>query len=313
MDNPAAPGAGQPSTAPAAASAFPPHSGGPSASPNPSTVQHFAVRLPSFWPQNPQVWFLQVECQFALAGITGQTTKYRHVVSVLPQDVAAQLVDVLAAPPAQNPYDALQAAILDRTTASERQRLQQLLTTEELGDRRPSQLLRHMQSLLGERAQSFDASLLKELFLQRLPANVQMILATATSLPLPELAAHADKIMEVSSPHVAAIPAAVPLQAASAPHAPAPNGGDSLVQFRENFNRLSAMVVSALQTPRARPRRRSSQRFRSPGNGPSPRSPGHARDDSPAPGLCRYHRRFGAAARHCILPCTWEGNSPGGR
>ncbi|XP_064479140.1 uncharacterized protein LOC135392354 [Ornithodoros turicata] len=308
-----APGAGQPSAAPATSSAIAPHPEGSTAASTPSTVQHLAVRLPSFWPENPQVWFLQVECQFALAGITNQTTKYRHVVSVLPQDVAAQLVDLLATPPTQNPYDTLRTATLDRTTASERQRLQQLLTTEGLGDRRPSQLLRHIAVAPWRQGSFFHPSLLKELFLQRLPANVQMILATATSLPLPDFAAHADKIMEVSSPHIAAIPAAVGVQPAHTHSVPVPSGGDSLAHLREDFNRLSAMVVFALQQPRARSRRRTSRRFRSPSNRPTAHPPSHARDGSPAPGLCRYHRRFGAEARHCILPCTWEGNSSGGR
>ncbi|XP_064470176.1 uncharacterized protein LOC135384925 [Ornithodoros turicata] len=143
--------------------------------PGTGTVQHYALRLLAFCPKNPLVWFLQVECQFALAGITNQLTQFRHVVSVLPHDIASQIIDVLCAPPASNPYDAVKKAILDRTTASERQRLQQLLTAGELGDRRPGQLLRDMQNLFGERAFTFDPALLKELFLQRLPSVVFLL------------------------------------------------------------------------------------------------------------------------------------------
>lgn len=188
-----------------------------SASPAPSderstaSIHHYAVRLPPFWTHNPVVWFLQVESQFALAGITTQLTQFRHVVSVLPQEVAAQLVDILAAPPATNPYDALKSAVLERTTASERKRFQELLSAEDLGDRRPTELLRHMNSLLGERAASFDQSLLKQLFLQRLPATAQMILASASTLQLQQLAELADKIIEVSPQSISAMPSAPPL------------------------------------------------------------------------------------------------------
>lgn len=98
-----------------------------------SAVGHVAVRLPSFWPANPDVWFHQVECHFDLAGITSQLTRYRHVVSVLPPTIASELTDILSAPPQRNPYDALRAAVLDRTMVSERTRLQQLLSAEELG------------------------------------------------------------------------------------------------------------------------------------------------------------------------------------
>lgn len=300
--------------------AFPPAAPQTASSTAPSTspaVQHFAVRLPPFWPQNPTVWFLQVECQFELAHITTQLTKFRHVVSVLPQDIAAQVVDILSAPPANAPFDALKTAILERTTASERKRLQQLLTAEELGDRRPSQLLRDMQNLLADRAATFDPALLKELFLSRLPANVQMILATATTLPLQDLATHADKIMEVSPPQVAAIPAAAsfshavacgPATCAAITETHPSNLAGAVAQLQADLSRLSTLVASSLARNDTRrrgsrsARRHSSSRTRSPT--PTPQQPS---------GLCRYHRRFGSNAQHCILPCSWAGNSSGDR
>ncbi|KAG0428216.1 hypothetical protein HPB47_024784, partial [Ixodes persulcatus] len=112
-----------------------------------AAVQNF--RLPPFWPKNPTVWLMQVEAQFRLRHITSQETRYLHTVSSLPADVAEELADILAAPDPVNPFDQLKAAILDRKTESERSRLQQLLNTEELGDRRPSQLLHRMRQLLG--------------------------------------------------------------------------------------------------------------------------------------------------------------------
>ncbi|XP_064485159.1 uncharacterized protein LOC135397484 [Ornithodoros turicata] len=293
----------------------------------PSSIQHYAMRLPPFWSHNPGVWFLQVECQFALGGITSQLTKFRHVVSVLPQDVAAQVVDILSAPPAANQYDALKTAVLERTTASERKRFQELLSSEDLGDRRPSELLRHMQGLLGERALSFDASLLKQLFLQRLPTTVQMILASASTLPLQELADLADKILEVSLPSISAVPAAPPLPSAVSPAASSPSAqvrltspsGDSIAQLREDFGRLSAMVASVLSsrapsnTDPVSPRRRRRDPPRSASRAPSRRrSPRRPLQDEPI-GPCWYHQRYGSEARRCTRPCTWTENLPGDR
>ena len=70
------------------------------------------------------------------------------------------------------------------------------------------QLLRRMQLLLGNKlGAGTDAnSFLRELFLQRLPPNVKMVLASADpAMTLENLADMADKIMEVSAPTVAAV------------------------------------------------------------------------------------------------------------
>ncbi|XP_049272387.1 uncharacterized protein LOC125758763 [Rhipicephalus sanguineus] len=61
-------------------------------------VSAVQLRLPSFWPQDPQVWFHQVEAQFSLYRIASETTRYYHVASVLPPDVASELSDVLSNP-----------------------------------------------------------------------------------------------------------------------------------------------------------------------------------------------------------------------
>lgn len=60
------------------------------------------------------------------------------------------LNDLLFRPSASNRYDHLKAAIHNRKIDSERSRLQQLLTAEELGDRRPSQMLRRMRQFSGD-------------------------------------------------------------------------------------------------------------------------------------------------------------------
>ena len=65
--------------------------------------------------------------------------------------------------------------------ASEQRKLQQLISGEELHERKSTQLLRHMQQLLSDKlGSSADTNcFLRELFLQRLPASVRMVLASA--------------------------------------------------------------------------------------------------------------------------------------
>uniref|UniRef100_A0A1X7UIG8 Peptidase A2 domain-containing protein n=1 Tax=Amphimedon queenslandica TaxID=400682 RepID=A0A1X7UIG8_AMPQE len=129
--------------------------------------------------------------------ITSQKIRYDYVVASLLPEVAVEVRDLVLKAPDSDQYDKLKEALIERTAASEQRRLQQLFTGEELGDSKPSQLLRRMEQLLGQAAEAAPA-FLKELFLQRLPSGVRMVLASAKVLA--ELALLADKVMEVSSP-----------------------------------------------------------------------------------------------------------------
>ena len=139
------------------------------ADPRVSAVQ---IKLPPFWLKDPILWFAQVEAQFLTRGITVSKTKLDYVVSCLAPEYATEVR--VPEPSAEQPYETLKAQLTKRTSASEQQRIQELLSTEELGDRTPSQMLRRTQQLLGDMAPRMDAALLRELFLQHLPANVQL-------------------------------------------------------------------------------------------------------------------------------------------
>ncbi|CAN7945791.1 unnamed protein product [Ixodes hexagonus] len=247
------------------------------------------LKLPPFWTKNAKVWFAQVEAQFQLQHITSQITKYLHVVSALPAEVADELEDILAATPTANQYDHLKAAILARKTASERSRLQSLLNMEEVGDQRPSQLLRRMRQLLGDCTSEADTSLLRELFLQRLPSNMVVVLAAAEDMPLERMAELADRVAEYSTTPVVAATGSHPHTSEHAAATPAQDIATRLSRLKKAIQDLR------LSGPRrASSRRRSSHRRASPAPGSS---------DS---GVCWYHRTFGAAARKCFQPCSWQ-------
>nr|XP_037283629.1 uncharacterized protein LOC119176428 [Rhipicephalus microplus] len=73
-----------------------------------------------------------------------------------------------------------------------------LLQHEELGDRKPSQLLRYMRDLLGSTL--VDDSLLRIICLQRQPSHAQAILQVQLNLPLDQLSHIADQVVEISLP-----------------------------------------------------------------------------------------------------------------
>ena len=103
----------------------------------PASVSAVTVKIPPFWPADPQVWFAQVEAQFSMRNITSQRTKFNHVVAWLAPEFATEVRDLLLQPPADTPYDVLHAQLIKQTAASEQRRLRQLFTAEELGDRTP--------------------------------------------------------------------------------------------------------------------------------------------------------------------------------
>ncbi|BHF76011.1 hypothetical protein SprV_0501910900 [Sparganum proliferum] len=89
----------------------------------------------------------------------------------------------------------------------DRQQYHQLLKKESLGDRKPSDLLRRMRFLLGD--MEVDDKFVKEMFLERLPADVQTILTSGSQdLTVSQLAEMADRMVDVQrfqSPSVAQI------------------------------------------------------------------------------------------------------------
>ena len=260
-------------------------------------VSAVALKIPPFWPADPAVWFAQVEAQFSTKGVVQQRTRFDHVVAALAPDVITEVRDVILHPPADRPYDRLKEALIQRTEASEQRRLQQLLTAEELGDRKPSQLLRHMQHLLGDSGPAPDSAFVRQLFLQRLPPSVRMVLASSSAdLSLPQLAEMADRILEVSH-----VPTVAPVTD--------PNVSE-MRQLTTTLTRLVAALDATLSHSREpSDSRRQSRPSRSPSRPPSRQQ---SRSSSPA-GLCWYHRRFGSNARKCRPPCTHSGNDQASR
>ena len=167
--------------------------------PTHSSAAAVSLKLPPFWPSDPLVWFAHVDAQFNTRNISSEKTMFNYVVASLAPEYAQEVRDLILKSPNTQPYSALKSALVERT---EQRRLQQLFNAEELGDRKPTQLLRRMQQLLGDKASSTDASFLCELFLQRLPPNVRMVLASSDTTDLEKLAQLADKIVEVAIPQV---------------------------------------------------------------------------------------------------------------
>ena len=105
-------------------------------------VSLVTLTILSFWPADPEIWFAQIEAQFITHGITVQKKiKFEHIVASLSPENAKEVCDLIPHPPATDAYDVLKTELIKQTTASEQRRLQELFSSEELGNRMTSQLL----------------------------------------------------------------------------------------------------------------------------------------------------------------------------
>ena len=170
------------------------------------------------------------------------------------------------------------------------------MTAEELGDRKPSQVLRRIQQLLGDKANTMDATIMRELFLQRLPANIRMVLTpSAGELGLEKLAQLADRIVEASP----------------RPTITATESDTTTSQLTAQINDLAKRLDELTSTLTSINNLTTTRRTRSPSPWRRRRRPSISFDDDN--NLCWYHWTFGDEAKKCQPPCKKSGSSKAGR
>ena len=241
-----------------------------------------SVKLPQFGVGNSRVWFTQVEAYFRFRKITSQATMFAYVATQLPSDIASEVIDILDPMPTEAPYDKLKTALLKRTSASEVARFQKLISGMELGDRTPSQLLRHMKALAGDI--KLDEAVLRQLWIKCLPPNTTAILSVQDGdLPLDKLADVADKIHECFfKPSISRISEDSKSEA---------NLLAVIGELQKQVTELSLQVNHLRHHDR---RNASRNRSQSKGRNYKVRKTG----------VCYYHKRFGDKSTRCTLPCS---------
>ncbi|XP_025413142.1 uncharacterized protein LOC112685459 [Sipha flava] len=210
-----------------------------------------------------------VEDSFASVGVTADSTKFGYVVGALPPKYAVE------------------------------EKTRQLLERVEIGDRKPSQFLRYLQNLADS---SVPETLLKTLWMGRLPKCIQVALAIVKDSKLEELAVHADNIVDASGPLL--------------PQMAETSRSDTLeamlnlkisqltLSTNQEIVTLRSEVVAINTCPSRNLDSRSST-YRS-------RSRSRSRTLHGANGLFWYHWRYGSQSRKCKEPCTYNsGNVTG--
>ena len=107
-----------------------------------------SVKVPAFWHESAEAWFIQVEAQFALKGVTASSTKFYYCVSSFNQETANQVLDLIRSPPASGPYEALKNRLLKLFALNDFQRYEAISNLPLSGDMKPSKLMSNMLALL---------------------------------------------------------------------------------------------------------------------------------------------------------------------
>lgn len=150
-------------------------------------------KLPTLWSKDPSVWFAVAESHFNVWNVTKSSTKFSHVIVALPEQIAIQTRDLIMHPHPVEPYERFKTAFLKRLGDSEQNELERPLSSEEMGDRKSSELISRLKEIGNEGR--MDQPLILELFLQCLTAHARRILSSAKTLPVDELASLADSLV----------------------------------------------------------------------------------------------------------------------
>ncbi|XP_008178850.1 uncharacterized protein LOC103308020 [Acyrthosiphon pisum] len=229
------------------------------------------MRLPAFWKRSPTLWFNYAESTFVTHRVTANATKVHFVVSALDEEAVRNIGDLLNAAAS---YSDIRTRLISAYEVPKALLFREIVKPGGLGDRRPSQLLRDMRNSMPP---SIGEDALKKFWLQKLPSNVPAILV-GLGAQLDELAARADRILDVSNPQ-------------------------SLdVLSKEQFSDLAGAVSALSQQVRSLTKIVNST------EGPSrSRSRAPARSDAEQPEkMFFYHAKFGKRARACHSPCSFK-------
>lgn len=249
-------------------------------------LARLAFKPPPVWKDNVEMWILQIESQFIVAGIKDEKTKFHSVVASLDGDILTYVSDIVKNPSATTPYSDLKKRLIQRFSESESAKLRTLMSDLELGDKKPSQLLHEMKVLAGDK---FTDDALKILWLKNLPLRMQQILSASTD-SLDGLSKIADKIAEVSGTFqsVNAVSSTTDNNRIANLETQVAALTSSIEKLTSNFGRARSFHKRFYRRKQSQSRSRSRTRNKYE--------------------LCWYHYKFGRNAKKCNQPCNFSEN-----
>ncbi|XP_036345472.1 uncharacterized protein LOC118754693 [Rhagoletis pomonella] len=228
-----------------------------------------SIKLPSFWKENPSLWFAQVEAALDISQVRSDAAQFKYVLVHLDETVLPFIADIVLSPPAEDKYKAIKKRIIDSFAESEESRLRRILRGVDRLDEKPTSFLQRLRNLSGGKVPN---CLLRTLFLEQLPENARCFLACSTTEDLDDLAMQANKICDVQY-NIMTLNRTSDVEATLKEQAPSNN---DITQCKADIQALVKKFEKFTKSAK------------------------HGDAD-----YCYFHKRFGVKARNCRKPCTF--------
>lgn len=270
------------------------------------------LRIPPIWRDKMRGWFAHFEA-IMKSQKKGDQAMYELVLGQLERQDVDEIYDILLRPPEENKYLAIKQRLLQVYEDSELKNVQRVIAGMELGDLKPSQLLRRMQNLAGDHLSTVT---LRGMWLNQLPDYISSIIAISEKTSLSEVALMADKMMDQHSQReISAIRQSPRQSISSQPEACAidyqqassSKYARSLEDKIDKLTEAIAQLVTSNNNQRGRsPYRNWNQRQNRQASRSNNRNQSAYRSRTPSNSpYCYYHRRFGPRAKKCAENCTF--------
>lgn len=244
-----------------------------------------------FFKSNPNIWFQQLECHFIINNISNEKSKFLRLITALEPEILAEISDLIIDD--NYSYTELKTKIINRFSINTEKRIDLVLDSLVLADKKPSQFLREIRQHSNG---NFSELAIKRIFIKKLPLNLQILLSTNTN-SLDEISILADNFMELSQNNNHNINS---LMSTSSPSTNSQNSMSTTKQdsnnFRSNNNYLNQKHYRSFNKNFNTNTKYQSQTNKS--------SQQKAKEQSQF-NICFYHYKWGAKARKCIQPCNF--------
>ena len=153
-----------------------------------------AVKLPPFWPEKIEMWFVQADSQLWLKGVVVSQTNFDYCIQSITQEVVVKVLDLIRNPPDDSPYQTLKDRLLRMFALNNYTHAEAIANLPLTGGMQPFTLMSRMLGLLPDGHK--PCFFLRVAFLKWLPADFRTHLFHYRTSNRLTLALCADKIFQ---------------------------------------------------------------------------------------------------------------------